>query len=72
MEYKEVRYSETEVNHIIIDAIQLVKELRNGTPWEQTAKSMASKCFNMGMATIPPHKSAQADSDGCGKAEHRT
>lgn len=56
MEYKEVRYSETEVQHIIIDALQLVKELRNGTPWEQTAKSIASRCFNMGMAAIPPHK----------------
>ena len=61
-----------EMEEIVKDAHQLIEELRQGNPWERAVKRMASKCFNMGMAAIPPHKSAQTDSDGCGKAEHQT
>ena len=61
-----------EMEEIVRDAHQLIEELRQGNPWERAVKRMASKCFNMGMAAIPPHKSAQADSDGFGKAEHQT
>ena len=59
-----------EMEEIVRDAHQLIEELRQGNPWERAVKRMASKCFNMGMAAIPPHKSAQADSDGCGKNEN--
>lgn len=47
-----------EMEEIVRDAHQLIEELRQGNPWERAVKRMASKCFNMGMAAIPPHKPA--------------
>lgn len=48
-----------EMEEIIKDAHQLVEILRQGNPWEQAVKRMASKCFNLGMTVIPSsHKSA--------------
>ena len=53
-----MKNKEKEMEEIVRDAHQLIEELRQGNPWEQAVKRMASKCLNMGMAAIPPHKSA--------------
>lgn len=53
-----MKNEDREMEEIVRDAHQLIEELRQGNPWERAVKRMASKCFNMGMAAIPPHKSA--------------
>lgn len=52
-----MKNKEKEMEEIVRDARQLIEELRQGNPWERAVKRMASKCFNMGMAAIPSHKS---------------
>lgn len=44
---------EKELNAIVRDAHELMKELRTGNSYECAVKRMASKCFNMGMAVMP-------------------